>query len=464
MKSKGFLVNTVLVLLSVIVGLIALELIFRAMIFGESPLFEKFRNPGYYADSESEDLYWKLYHRWNGELKPPDCPHPLLGWTGYFTRYSLLHRDSGYIGDRRPVLLYGDSFAGCVPPAKCFDELLNNDMAFAKDNYLINYGVGGYGVDQIALLCKKTYPYYDKPFVIFSLGTIGLDRSILTFRTGQKPYYSIENASLKLSGVPVNPKPAQFLEQNPPRVFSYVLRKLIYSKQKFLPDKLSSFLRRDTAYTEQKKKINELILLDVVKNLRDNKVDFVFLVFHPLWWDRDNFGTEIEKGWREAFLKQFLVKNKIPYIWSRDLLRQDTTYDHSDISKYIFPSNWHPTTHYNTLVSNEIKKIVLKRPDDFSARRKRYSERMGKIISNTEDIIGLEPNDKDFFDYKLEYYSDYIGWHIRAIKRRSDIMRAAEKQAREKGKSIEEMLAQFAFHFIYAKEKECKPEKWSLKE
>ncbi|MBL0020790.1 MAG: hypothetical protein IPP17_31250 [Bacteroidetes bacterium] len=52
------------------------------------------------------------------------------------------------------------------------------------------------------LLCRKTAPY-QKPLVVFGLLTTDLDRTILPARSGQKPYYDIENGKLTLKGLPV---------------------------------------------------------------------------------------------------------------------------------------------------------------------------------------------------------------------------------------------------------------------
>lgn len=94
----------------------------------------------------------------------------------------LRHQDAGNIGRRRPVLLFGDSFAAGVGDAESFQNILNHDEAFSRDYYLLNYGVSGYGVDQIYLMLQHTLPLYQRTIVIFSLMTFDLDRSILTFR------------------------------------------------------------------------------------------------------------------------------------------------------------------------------------------------------------------------------------------------------------------------------------------
>ena len=90
------------------------------------------------------------------------------------------YRSASYINNRRSVLLYGDSFTGCYSKGDCFEHILNGDEIFSKNNMLLNYGVGGYGVDQIYSRFKNSVDKYNNPFVVMSLMTLDLDRSILT--------------------------------------------------------------------------------------------------------------------------------------------------------------------------------------------------------------------------------------------------------------------------------------------
>jgi len=362
MKIKRIVVNISISLITTIVCLFIGEYILRSLIFSKNPAFEKLRDPGDYSDPNSEDDYWKLYYLFGGEFKPPENPHPLLGWTGTFYEENYTHWNSHQINNRRPVLLYGNSFAQCVPASICFQKILNNDTTFAKENYFLNYGVGGYGVDQISLLFKNSYHLYNKPFVVFGLLTTDLDRSILSVRTGQKPYYVIKGDSLQLTNVPINKNPKDYFDNNPPQIKSYLFRKFLYGKTNFLPKKLTSYLKKEKEYTNKKITINEKILLDVVNTLRNNNVDFIFVIFQFLEYGIDNWGEEGENNWRNVFLKGFLEKNNVPYIWTRDLIKNDTTYDKNDIPKYIIPGDGHPTTHFNLLIAKEIKKAVLACP------------------------------------------------------------------------------------------------------
>ncbi|MFH1739604.1 MAG: hypothetical protein ABIH23_11400, partial [bacterium] len=196
---------------------------------------EFLRDPHLYADHYSDDNYWKLQHRWVKALKLPTVDefdpffrrssvHPLLGWAPLTTPENPLGivREIPYepIYDGKVILFYGDSFVfGATEMEQKIPQQLNRLL---PEYTVYNYGVGGYGVDQIYLRFKQSYEKFQSPLIIFGILTTDLDRSILTVRSYQKPYYKIENDELVLHGVPINMNPEEWLEQNPPRIYSYL--------------------------------------------------------------------------------------------------------------------------------------------------------------------------------------------------------------------------------------------------
>ncbi len=267
-KSNSRIINISIFVFVLILGFIIAEYAFRAMLFSEYKAFDNLKNPGDYCNSDIHEDYWKLFYKFNEEYRPPENPHPLLGWKGGFHPESYIHHAFRYLGNKKPVLLFGDSFARCVDQSKCFQEILNNDDEFTNDNYLLNYGVGGYGVGQISLLSQKVIPLFKNPFVVFSLLTYDLDRSVLSVRTGQKPYYKIENDSLKLCGIPINSNPKEFFDSNPPEITSYLFNKFLFSNLNFLPKNITSYLIGEKEDIKNKIEVNESILLDVVNRLK----------------------------------------------------------------------------------------------------------------------------------------------------------------------------------------------------
>lgn len=355
MKLKATLINLFVFLVSITVMLFLAEMLFRKLIFSDIDSFKNLRDPGLYSDYLNEDNYWKLYYIFGGEAKPPEFPHPLLGWVGNFNRNSFIHADAWKVGNRRPVLLYGDSYAQCMPEVSCFEDILNSDSSFNSTHFLINYGVGGFGVDQISLLYENSSFYFRDPFVVFSLMVYDLDRTPMSFRTGQKPFYEIINDSLVLKGVPVNPNPNDFIKNNPPDISSYLYRRFLYSDANFLSNDINSNLKHWKEVTNYKIELNSAILLKSIQTLRERNQDFVFVVFHYLKPGDEEFKIENDDNWRDIFLKEFLAKNNVPYIWSKDVIKNDPEYNGTNYEKYMLLDNGHPTTYLNQLISREIK-------------------------------------------------------------------------------------------------------------
>ena len=122
--------RTLLRLLAVIaVSALGLEGLIRLVLFVPdwTPEGTGLRRPELYFSGD-DPRFWMLRARLNGhhELGPPDDPDPVLGWTsGRFDAETREHMDEARLGDQRPVLLVGDSFAACSgAPDRCYEHLL----------------------------------------------------------------------------------------------------------------------------------------------------------------------------------------------------------------------------------------------------------------------------------------------------------------------------------------------------
>jgi hypothetical protein len=96
--------------------------------------------------------------------------------------------------------------------------------------------------------------------------------------------------------------------------------------------------------------VNEKIIVKTIEDLENDGDEFFVLVFHALYNDK--------KDWRNIFIRDVLEKEGVQYIWSRDLVDQDTTFQEYHLRNYEL-ADGHPTTHFNQLIANEIKKYVL---------------------------------------------------------------------------------------------------------
>ena len=340
---------------------VLVEQAFRAALFSDVSYMKRYRVPEFYAHVESDD-YWKLYFMFGGKYKPPETTHPLLGWVGSFNRETYLHREYTGTADKRPVLLYGDSFAQCaVSQKECFEGILNSDPDFSKNHFLLNYGVGGYGVDQIFLLYQKSIGWYKNPFVIVSMLTLDLDRSVLSVRTGQKPFYRLIDNSLVLSGIPIDPSPESFFSKHRPQITSYLFRKLIYSDlfQKFIhsegpPWRIKNYFRSEPLrLREHIKQTNRRVILEIIRDLRKRELDFLFVIFHPQWALVDH------DDWRDEFLVKLLDSNNVSYLSSKLILKQHAGQRDARYEDYYIDNGGHPNAYQNSIIADKLKKYLL---------------------------------------------------------------------------------------------------------
>lgn len=356
--------NAILLCLSLGASFALAEVLFRWAIFSDVSAFKNLRDPKLYANYFSEELQ-KLTVLLDPKSGRAQNPHPKLGWIGDASTDDLKHNKFTEINGRRPVLLYGDSFAQCPSSVECFEDILNKDPEFARDHYLLNYGWGNYGVDQIYLSMKYSLDHYDNPFVVLSVMTLDLDRALSRLRPIPKPYFEIVNDELVLHP-PSTKSKFEYVKENPPSVKSYLFRFLYHKVRNWLllefPNRFDWLRYDDRDWKEKVIRINEKILEAAIQELESRHLDYVVLVFHPHWRREGSFTEEL---WRDKFLKDFLDGRGIPYIWSKSIILDDAKKaGQLDIAKYIIRGDGHPTELYNRLIAGEIKKHVLLAPKE----------------------------------------------------------------------------------------------------
>lgn len=328
------------------------ELGFRTLLFSQVAFMERFRDPSLYTDLLSHDDWWKLYHTFN---KPANdtakLPHHLLGWAGNFSKETYRHSEAGQVGRRQPVLLYGDSFTQCMIPAEeCYQGILNADREFSRDHYLLNYGVAGYGVDQIYLLLKNSLSLYHKPYVMVGIYTRDLDRSILSFFVAQKPYFKVLEDKLVLHGTPIVHHPRTYLSNNPPRIRSYLYRLWLYQEGR--PWRVRHYLRGTEDKQTRKERVNEKLVVEILREIDSRHLPSLFFIFTDM--------REIkEMGWREQFLTELCEGLGVPYISTRTLIKEDMQRNAMPIEAYHLKNDAHPNAYQNRLVAEEMKRRLL---------------------------------------------------------------------------------------------------------
>jgi hypothetical protein len=339
---SGLAQRGALALGSLAVSLLLAEAAWRTVLASDTPRGVRLRNPTLYADPFSDDLFWLLRHRWQGRFEPfqpPKHVDPLLGWRNAYIGADFSHHDEGKIAGRRPVLLYGDSFAQGYQGVEPFQKILNGDEAFADHHYLLNYGVGGYGLDQIYLMFRHSVDRFDDPFVVFSVMTFDLDRSVLSIRIGQKPYFEVVSGELALRGVPIDSDPEHYFSTHPPRPGSYIWQRLGRLLWRAGPDGTARL-------RAHKKEVNGAILDAAIGELEARRLDYVILVFHASKAFRNG------PDWRSTWLRSKLDDHGARYLWSYDILRHEA--GDRPVDDLFDPRNVHPTTLANRIIARAI--------------------------------------------------------------------------------------------------------------
>ena len=143
--------------------------------------------------------------------------HPVLGWVpksnlsitnsigqtyttnsrGFRSRHEFERRP-----DRYTVLVVGDSFTygSWADDTEVWPALLES---LDTEINLLNFGVAGYGVDQMSLMLEMQIEEFEPDLVIVAFISDDLHRSTLRFRDYWKPMYVIQDDNLVLTNTPV---------------------------------------------------------------------------------------------------------------------------------------------------------------------------------------------------------------------------------------------------------------------
>ena len=217
-------------------GFLLGEACLRFLLFSSSPLAQRhgrgFRQAGLYAPEPMSDEFQELRYLFS----PPDprragfTPHPELGWISKeLDPVTLAHPDEASLDGRRPVLLFGSSYAACWFPVKtCFEDRLERSE-LAGTFRLLNFGVPAYGLDQAVLLLTRCLPRFAglRPVVVLTAVVENdLARGQLSFFMAPKPRF-VERAGQYELSLPDELDPRAYIARHPPRITSYLVRYLL---------------------------------------------------------------------------------------------------------------------------------------------------------------------------------------------------------------------------------------------
>ena len=318
-------------LLAVALGLVAAlvigELAFREVLFGGGMLTERLgdrvRRANCHADPDADGDFWRLHHLFTprGSRDTFFNRDDLLGWLDVtVTPGSYGHDHERYLLERRPVLMYGDSFAACVlPDESCWQGLLEKS-ALRSEFMMLNYGTSAYGLDQAYLLMRESIDHWAdlRPVVVIGiLVDNDLDRCLLDFRGCPKPVLCLVDGDLEVAA-PGAGNVDDWLEDNPPDIASYLLRYLAM-RTEWWPAPLRHPMGEHELLVERKKTLARAIIERIAADLTERDLEFFFVLFHA----PESAASEGPWTWREELLIDTFSELGIPYVSSKRALRED---------------------------------------------------------------------------------------------------------------------------------------------
>ena len=212
-RTKGLLINIILLLLSILVSLIAVEGLLRVFSSESAPRL------GFLTSLCEHDplLGWK-------KIPNEKIMHVHVEYTVVESFNSKGIRGPEYlydkIGDEYRILILGDSFAQgyTVEFNKLFSEVLKEKLNDNRDKYceVINAATAGYSTDQELLFFQTEGMKYspDVTVLMFCQNDV-LYNNQTKYWLGSKPLFRIENGKLVLANVPVPEPVTQSTETQP---------------------------------------------------------------------------------------------------------------------------------------------------------------------------------------------------------------------------------------------------------
>lgn len=350
-KLREIVFGGLLMLISTAVVVGVCEAFFRFALFSDGLAIPTLRQSWRYADSAFEDDYWKLTFLFRAGEKAQRVGNidPELGWSPPVSSENPL----GLISDtpyrvediRRPILFYGDSFvAGASPIPQRIPQIMDRLL---EDRTVLNYGVGGYGVDQIYLRYRKTAGDFQAPLVLIGMLTSDLDRSILGMRTGQKPYFDIEDAKLVTRNLPILASTREYIDRNPPRIRSYFLRFVMFRLRPYLPPSWFDSLFGFDAQHQRKLGVNSRVL----QAFREDAETLGIPLHAVIFYSEEEFA---EPTWREKFLQQTLDEQSIKYFDTKAYLKAYMSRTGATLDALYYADNGHPNEAGNRVIATGI--------------------------------------------------------------------------------------------------------------
>ncbi len=267
------------------------------------------------VDDTKQRLLSRIGHlRHQGKEMSPRF-HPHLGLTAAArTRENPfgIRTDVRYLEDEREkILFFGDSFVeGYTASADTIPCILDQKL---KDHLVLNFGVRGYGLDQMYLYLRWAVDELKPKHVLIGVLYADINRLLFQINQGPKPFFELDDGELVLRGVPISTDREEWLQTYSPNVKSYLfsagqglLRRLMVTR--WATQHLYHNHPSQTTRARSKKQLLARRLTEKIREIcRQRAIGLTFVLFpqtHHL----------IQEGWEELFMRDLLQGLAIDYV------------------------------------------------------------------------------------------------------------------------------------------------------
>ncbi len=328
-----------------------------------------------------------LFHRGEWAIIPEESwieYHPTLGWFHKKNQASklkgrasdqeiVIHTNAeGLRGaknyalqkssDQFRVAFLGDSFTFGfgVQDQETFTHVLEQKLPRYE---MMNWGVPGYGVDQILLLMEEKVFQFHPDLILLVIYPEDFQRSIRSFTDAGygKPYFTLDLQShLKLQQVPVPKDKYLFLNPYPEIIQKSNLHKMFATSYFYqLLSKIMMGIAKNFGMTDSDTsdewQLGKALLKRMHQDCQNHKIPFAIALAPPYRWIT---GTTEPI---ESSLKRFTTKNSIPFLDFTSGIKNSHPPDASYIPQDL---HWSPKGHevVAKMLEPFIKKIRYEHP------------------------------------------------------------------------------------------------------
>lgn len=305
--------------------------------------------------------------------------HPILGWFPEKNKTALLEtsyvrvevhtnsqglRGTREYADQKPqrgtrLLALGDSFTFGfgVEDEQVFTHRLEESFTSLE---VPNFGVAGYGIDQVLMLYRQIAKKYEADYVLINVFPEMFWRATRSFTAGgyAKPYFRLDEKTdhLLLKNVPV-PKPYEMKTGQFPDLFHesplerFLSHSLLYRLVQIRLIRLSRKLHLIDPDLSPDWILGRRILLQLAREAQISGMQPVIVIIPPEHWVRSP-----EKNQPRRSLLRFAERNQLPLLDLTDAFYEAGR--QSQVTDYYIEGDWHWTARGHDLAAREIARFM----------------------------------------------------------------------------------------------------------